>query len=328
MSQFRTVVDIKESNKKIGYHSNILFVGSCFAENIGNKFADSKFNALINPFGIVYNPVSVANTLKTIIEKKHFSEDDLVYNNIWNSFYHHSKFSDENKQKCLDNINDACQNSYQFLKNTDFLIITFGTSWVFEYLESGKVVSNCHKIPANKFKRYRLSVDYIADVYRSLISDIRQINPDVEIIFTVSPVRHWKDGAHGNQLSKAVLHLAIDKIVDENTKVNYFPSYELVMDDLRDYRFYNEDMLHVSDVAVNYIWERFINTFIDNKSQAMMVRVGKLMKALGHRPFSADSNTYVEFLSTQLKKIEQLKRECPHINFDEEINFIKKMTEK
>ncbi len=322
MSFFRTVVEIEENNCKIGYGNKILFIGSCFAENIGNKLQQSKFNSLINPFGIVYNPVSVANTILSILDNKRFTEDDLVYNNMWHSFFHHGRFSHEDKENCLKNINESCLNSNNFLKKTDFLVITFGTSWVYEYKSSGKIVSNCHKLPSNNFERYRLTVDYIVELYNDLIKKVRDVNPDIKIIFTVSPVRHWKDGAHGNQLSKAVLLLSIDGIINNNKNVWYFPSYELIMDDLRDYRFYSRDMIHISDEAVDYIWQKFVDTFIDKHSQSVMAQIEKIKKALAHRPFSADSKNYLDFLQNQLCKICQLENKYPEINFFDEKNFI------
>lgn len=328
MSEFRTIVDIEESNKKIKYGDNILFIGSCFAENIGNKLFRNKFKSLINPFGIVYNPVSVANTLLAIIENKRFSEKDLVYNNTWNSFYHHSRFSNDSMEDCLKNINESSTESLNFLKETDYLIITFGTSWVYEYLKTGNIVSNCHKLPAKNFKRYRLKVDYIVSLYSDLINKIRNINPNIKIVFTVSPVRHWKDGAHGNQLSKAVLQLAVDSIVSNFNNTWYFPSYEIMMDDLRDYRFYASDMIHIADEAIDYIWRKFIETFIDNKSQSIMGRIDKINKALSHRPFSANSDSYIDFLIVQLNKIEQLEKECEYLDFSEEKKYIEEKTKK
>lgn len=328
MSEFRTIVDIEENKIKIGYKNKILFVGSCFAENIGNRLNASKFNAHVNPFGIMYNPVSVANTILAILENRKFTEEDLVHNNIWHSFYHHSRFSSAGMQDCLDNINESCLKSSKFIRETDFLVITFGTSWVYEFLETGKVVSNCHKLPAKRFKRYRLSVDYIVSLYKNLIERIKEINPGINIIFTVSPIRHWKDGAHGNQLSKAVLQLAIDQLVSAVENINYFPSYELVMDELRDYRFYNRDMIHISDEAVDYIWKRFVEVFIDKQSQSIMIKIEKIKKALAHRPFSSESQEYFDFLEKQLIKIDQLERSIPNIDFSEERSFIKRKMDK
>lgn len=328
MPEFRTIVDIEESRRKIGYEDNILFIGSCFAENIGNKLQENKFNTLINPFGIIYNPVSVANTILSILDKKKFTEEDLIFNNLWHSFYHHSKFSNEGKEDCLKNINISCIESSDFLKKTDFLVITFGTSWVYEYIKTGKIVSNCHKLPSKNFNRYRLSIDYIVELYIQLIEKIREQNPNIKIIFTVSPVRHWKDGAHGNQLSKAVLQLAIDKLVQSFKNIWYFPSYEIVMDELRDYRFYDRDMIHISEEAVDYIWQRFIETFIDNKSQSLMGQVEKIKKALAHRPFSSESKTYHDFLENQMNKIMQIENNNPYIDFNKEKSFIKEKIKK
>lgn len=328
MSDYRTIVSIDESRKKIEYKDKILFIGSCFSENIGNKFLGSKFNTLINPFGIIYNPVSVANTLNAIIDRKNFTEEDLIFNNVWNSFYHHSRFSNEDKDVCLNLINDSVSQSYEFLKDTDFLIITFGTSWVYEFIETGKIVSNCHKLPSRNFKRYRISVDFIVQLYKDLLEKIRKENPGIKIIFTVSPIRHWKDGAHGNQLSKAVLQLAIEEIVNCFNDIWYFPSYELVMDDLRDYRFYKSDMIHIDDVAVDYIWNKFVETYIDKKSQSLMSNIEKIKKALAHRPFAGESKTYYDFLGNQLSKILMLEKSYPYIDFTEEKDFIRLKTGK
>lgn len=329
MSEFRTIIDIEESKDKIKYGHKVLFIGSCFTENIGQKLDNYKFTSLINPFGIVYNPVSVRNTILAIIENRCFTEKDLIYNNnTWNSFFHHSRFSNIDREECLKNINESLVHSSEFLKETDFLIITFGTSWVYEYVESGDIVSNCHKFPSYKFKRYRLTVDYIISIYEDIISKIRKVNPRVKILFTISPIRHWKDGAHGNQLSKAVLQLAIDGIVEKLSDTFYFPSYEIMMDDLRDYRFYGKDMIHVSEEAVDYIWRRFMNTYIDAKSLSLMKRIDKINKALSHRPFSDSSDTYSNFLLNQLIKIEQLEKECEHLDFSEEKKIIKMKTEK
>ncbi len=325
MAEFRTIVDIQNSNIKLDYNSNIFLIGSCFADNIGEKFSERKFSTLVNPFGVVYNPKSVANTISSIIKEKSFSEDDLIYSDKWNSFYHHSRFSDEDKNACLDNINILCKESLVFLKKADFIIITFGTSWVYEYVELGKVVSNCHKLPSNRYNRYRLSVDDIVSQYRELLSSLKEINYKAKIIFTVSPVRHWKDGAHGNMLSKAVLHLAIDEIMKENKDSYYFPSYELVMDELRDYRFYSEDMLHISDVAVQYIWDRFIQVFLDEKSKLVMKRIEKIIKVLKHRPFSANSKSYKDLLRNTFSKIELLEMECKYLDFSLEKGLIKEV---
>lgn len=260
-------------------------LGSCFAENIGEKMKYFKFRVDINPCGIVYNPLSVASTLCLLMEGKPLEGEELLQNDgKWCSVLHHGSFSSPDKETCLKHINERLIQSAENLKALDCLIITLGTAWVYRFLATGKIVANCHKIPASAFERSRLSVKDMVDEYVVLVNRLRQINPGVKIVFTVSPIRHWKDGAHGNQLSKSVLLLAIDELVNRLEGVSYFPSYELVMDELRDYRFYAEDMLHVSSQAVEYIWEKFCDVYIAPESVNWMKRIDKVNKVGRHRP--------------------------------------------
>lgn len=319
MSEFRTIIEISKSKKELNYSDKIMFLGSCFAENIGNLFLSRKFNALVNPFGIIYNPQSVANSLIAILDDKEFSEEDLIFNNgKWCSLYHHGKFSDVDKQTCLNKLNISRSKARLFLKETNFLVVTFGTSWVYEYIERSRIVSNCHKLPAKDFNRFRLTVDDIVDTYKDLIVKLRYFNPNIKVIFTVSPIRHLKDTAHGNQLSKSVLLLAIDELIDNLPKIEYFPSYEIVMDELRDYRFYSDDMVHVSDVAVDYIWERFKDSHISSSSQLAMKEIFKFTKSLQHRPLSGDFIAYRDFLNKRLEKIELLEKKYADVDFSKE----------
>lgn len=291
----QTKVKIEESDFSLGYNSRIMMLGSCFVENIGKKLEYFRFRTDINPCGIVYNPLSVSNALKLLLERKRFEEFDLLQNDgKWVSLYHHGCFSAVDSLECLRRINERLERSAVELRRADLLIITFGTAWVYRYRENGLVVSNCHKFPAGDFERFRLSVEDIVAEYTGIITRLREVNPSVRILFTVSPIRHWKDGAHGNQLSKAVLLLAIDELAHLFPDVCYFPSYEIVMDELRDYRFYAEDMLHVSDVAVNYIWERFCKLYLREDSESLMKRIDKLNKCLSHRPDEPASNGYLQ----------------------------------
>ena len=292
---FFTEIKIPEFPWKMDYSKSMMLIGSCFSENIGQKLIDLKFGIDMNPFGIVYNPESIANSLQILLEKQIFTESDLFQDQgIWSSFYHHSRFSDVDQKAVLEKINNRISSSNEFLKKADFLIITFGTSWVYELKKTGKIVSNCHKIRASEFTRFRLGVSEIAVKWSDLLKKLWQLNPNLKLIFTVSPIRHWKDGAVENQLSKATLLLAIDQLISifGNQNLRYFPSYEIMMDELRDYRFYAEDMLHLSSVAVDHIFERFSQSMITDETKKISEQVSKIIRATQHRPFNPKSVEY------------------------------------
>lgn len=319
MKTFRTIIQPEPSKNRIDYHSPVLFLGSCFTENIGNKMIDLKFPVLINPFGVLYNPVSVRQSIEILLDKRNFKESDLsFYNNQWYSFYHDTEFSNTDKNECLNNINHKLNEAREHLEKVKYIIITFGTAWVYEYIESAKVVSNCHKIPAKKFRRFKLGVEDIFVNWAKLINRIEDFNPDLKIIFTVSPVRHWKDGAVQNQLSKSTLILAINQLMKIFDQVEYFPSYEIMMDDLRDYRFYADDMLHPSKVAIDYIWENFSETYFDSETKNTIKEVEKIVQAYNHRPLNPNTNNHTNFKESTLNKINELNKKYPFLNFEAE----------
>ena len=294
-------------------------MGSCFTENVGTRMSILKYDVDINPFGILYNPVSVANGLRILLENKIFQPEDLVeHKGLWHSFFHHGRFSGTNIKETLSKINTRINHSATHLKNTNFLFLTFGTSWIYEYKKTGEIVSNCHKIPAQEFKRFRLTPGEIIEEYRKLLPKIWEINPEIKVVFTVSPIRHWKDGAIENQLSKATLLLAIERIIQGfgNKKCAYFPAYEIVMDELRDYRFYAEDMIHISEVAINHIWSIFEQNLIEEKSRKIAKQVEKINKALNHKPFNPFSKEYIDFLEHTLKHTEEMEAKIPNLNFE------------
>lgn len=325
MANFTTEVKIPESKDKFNYNSKAIMLGSCFTENIGEQLAKYKFDVNINPFGVLYNPISVGNSLKILIENKEFFEEDLNFaNDMWFSFSHHGRFSNPDVNDCLYSINTEIKKSSLDLANSDVLYITFGTSWVFELIDSGVIVSNCHKLPAKEFNRYRLDVDEIVKFYKELIVSLSIFNPNLKIVFTVSPIRHWKDGAHGNQLSKATLLLAIEQLEELFEQVSYFPSYEIVMDELRDYRFYGEDMLHMNSTSVNYIWSRFLDTYMENDTLAVMKRVDKIVSAASHRPFNPDTINHQRFITNTLSEVAKLQNQYPNIVFDKEKSLLLK----
>jgi hypothetical protein len=305
-NMFQTKVDIPYSSLNISYSNKIMTLGSCFAENIGLKMKNVFFDTEINPFGVLYNPVSICNSIKILLENNNFTKDNLFENRgLWQSFSHSSLFTASSAEQCIDNINTRLSGATTFLKNTDFLLITFGTAWVYEDKESGSVVSNCHKLPARMFNRRRLSVEEIVAVYSPLISLLKSRFPDLKLIFSVSPIRHWKDGAHENNISKSILLLAIDALQKQFETINYFPAYEIQLDELRDYRFYASDMLHPSEVAIDYIWERFTETYFSEETKCMKKEFEQLKSDLSHRPMFPDSVEYLKFqLYIQNKKDE------------------------
>ncbi len=316
MKEFRTTIQPEQSKNKISYHTPVLFMGSCFTENIGNKMQDLKFPVLVNPFGVLYNPVSVMQSLEIILDKRDFVESDLgFFNEQWFSFYHDTEFSNPNKKECLNHINTKLNQARDQFKNASYLVVTFGTAWVYEYNQSGKIVSNCHKIPDKEFTRFKLGVEDIFVQWAKLLNRIEDYNPDLKIIFTVSPVRHWKDGAVQNQLSKSTLILAIHQLIKIFDHIEYFPSHEIMMDDLRDYRFYAEDMLHPSKVAIDYIWRQFSETYFENETKTIIQQVEKIIRAKNHRSLNPNTDHHKKFLETIKNQQETLLKKYPFLQF-------------
>ncbi len=325
MEQFRTTFAITPSQTKISHHSPCLFIGSCFTENIGNKLLERKFDVQINPFGILYNPLSVANSLNAILDNRKFTRQDLSFDGqLYYSYFHHGRFSSTLPENTLNTINTELLRANLLIKSAKFVFITFGTAWAYEHLTKNIVVTNCHKSPAKTFKRYRICLDEIFSNISIVIEKLLAQNPDIQIIFTVSPVRHWKDGAHENQLSKSTLLLAIDKIAEKyQNNVDYFPAYELVMDDLRDYRFYKTDMLHPSNLAVEYIWSRFEDTYFSPATKAINSNIETIIKAMNHRALNTKTEAHRKFLNSFYFKTKQLSERLQHANFSVELEYFK-----
>ena len=281
--KFRTELPIPQFPLQISYNDKILLLGSCFSDHIGTFLTQNRFNVLSNPFGTLFNPVSIANAIKMTLQPELFTKDyRYFFDNRWVSFAHHGSFSQQDENLFMNNINQQFTDTKGFLEKTDFLFITFGTAYCYRFLERDLVVANCHKIPNTQFAKFRLNIDEIVQIYREIIQKVKEINSYVKIIFTVSPVRHLGDGFHENQLSKAVLHLAIDQLT-ANENIFYFPAYEILMDDLRDYRFYAEDLCHPAENAVRYMEEVFTNTFFPKKTKEKQIEIEKENKLLNHR---------------------------------------------
>ncbi|MWB95112.1 GSCFA domain-containing protein [Flavobacterium sp. GA093] len=318
--QFRTQIPISKSNHPIDYHSKILSLGSCFAVNMAEKFDYFKFQNTTNPFGIIFNPVSIERIIQRAVTKELFTVKDIFFHNdLWHCYEVHSELSNPDKDVFLDKLNTLIKDfNYQITK-VSHCLITFGTSWVYRNLESNNIVANCHKVPQKQFTKELLSVDVIQKSIQNTIDLIQSLNPNVKFIFTVSPVRHIKDGFVENQLSKAHLFTGLHHIVtthnSQPTTHIYFPSYEIMMDELRDYRFYTEDMLHPNQVAIDYIWQRFSENYIEENSIPTMKLVSEIQKGLTHRSFNPDSEQHLAFLSKLYLKIDALQQKHPHIKF-------------
>ena len=323
MNRFFTEVQVNDVGWKMSYQDKMMLMGSCFSENIGEKLKRRKFQVDVNPFGIIYNPLSVAKSIRILLSGKTYRQEDLFENNgIWGSFDHHGRFSSTSAGQTLSAVNNQLEYSRAFLRESAYLLITLGTSWVYELKATGKVVSNCHKFPAGDFKRFRITPGEIVAEFREVLTALWKFNPELKVLFTVSPVRHLKDGAVGNQLSKAALLLATDRLITGfgNERCAYFPSYEIMMDELRDYRFYAPDLLHLNQVAVDYIWERFAQVLISEDCRKMAKNVLKIVKAREHRPFNPETVDYKEFLWHNLNEIRELTINFPYLNFDAEKN--------
>lgn len=307
--QFSTPVNIKPK-KTIDHNSRIMMLGSCFAENIGKKLIECGFNVVINPMGILYNPLSIHIALTRIIEGREFTEDELFYHNgLWASFMHHGSFSHADKNKALKMMNERLHESYEQLKNATHLIITFGSAEVYEY--NNQIVSNCHKLPSRQFTHRLLSINEITTPYYSLFPTTYSLLP----IFTISPVRYLGEGAHHGQINKSTLLLATDEIC-KKTGADYFPSYEIMMDELRDYRYYAADMIHPSDIAVEYIFERFTETYLTNEAIRTTEEIKKIKKSLAHRPLHPDSEEYDKFKKKLSQQIATIARKYPNIKIN------------
>lgn len=308
---FTTKIPVAKSNNPIDYNSRIISLGSCFVENMGEKFSYFKFQNTVNPFGIIFNPVSIEKLVSRIANQQKFSEEDVFFHNdLWHCFEVHSELSHPDKVSLLQNLNQILESTHNQITESTHIILTYGTSWVYRNKSSEKIVANCHKVPQSQFEKEILSVATIEKSIQNTIALIRKVNPNCAFIFTISPVRHIKDGFVENQRSKAHLITAI-----HNLQVPYFPSYEIMMDELRDYRFYAEDMLHPSQTAIDYIWNRFFENYISEECYTTMEEVNSIQKSMAHKPFNPDSDAHQKFLQNLQQKKHSLQKLFPHFTF-------------
>lgn len=294
-----------------------MLLGSCFAENMGEKFQYFKFQSITNPFGIIFNAVSLEKLIRRSVENRMFTENDIFFHNdLWHCFEVHSELSNPDKDAFLESLNDLIRLTNQQLNDSTHIIITLGTSWVYRNIESNEIVANCHKVPQKQFKKELLSINQTEESLQNIVSFIHSVNPNCNFIFTVSPVRHIKDGFVENTLSKAHLVAAIHKTITNNPSlITYFPAYEIMMDELRDYRFYAEDMLHPNQTAIDYIWIQFFENYISESEFGLMNEICSIQKGLKHRPFNPNTESHQKFLNQLDLKIQTIQNQHPFIKF-------------
>ena len=315
--EFRTQISIPKSKNPIDYNAKIVSLGSCFAVNMEEKLDYFKFESSCNPFGILFHPLAIEKLIDFAVSEKQFTDKNVFFHNErWHCFDVHSDLSNSSQSALIANLNAIVIATKLQLQAATHIIITYGTSWVYRNVSTNEIVANCHKVPQNEFSKEILSIEAIEKSMRNTLDVIQKINPNVSFIFTVSPVRHLKDGFVENQVSKAHLISAIHQTIDDKPKtINYFPSYEIMMDELRDYRFYAEDMIHPNPVAIDYIWERFSETYISDGSNSIMKEIETIQKGLAHRPFNSNSESHQQFLSKLQDKMLKLQKQFPQIQF-------------
>jgi hypothetical protein len=328
--KFRTEFDIKKLEQSITHKSKLMLVGSCFTENIGEKLRKHKFEVYENPNGILFNPVSVSEAIINVIECKEYTADDLFnYNEGWHSWQHHSRFSDITVEDALQKINTTTKEANTFLKKADYILITLGSAWIYTITDKalnakvGTVAANNHKAPADWFDKRLLRVDQAILVLATMLDRLGAFNPDIKIIFTISPVRHLREGAINNNRSKAVLIQAVHDLLERLGKLYYFPAYELVIDDLRDYRFFAEDLVHPNYYATQYVWEKFVDSCISEDSKKLMQDIAEINNAFNHKPFNATSNQHKNFLKSYYDKVNQLQKQHNYLDFSKELDYFK-----
>ncbi len=319
---------IKKLQPPITHHQSMLMIGSCFTENMGNLLRASKFNIMDNPNGILFNPISVSEAVQQYINCKIFSKKDLFYlNEAWHSWKHHSKFSGITAEEAVEKINQSTCNAHNFLKNANYLLITVGSAWVYELTNDAEgavksgVAANNHKAPANWFTKRLLSANETIAALKKMLAALKIFNPHLIIIFTISPVRHLREGVVENNRSKAVLIQSVHEIVEQSAQYYYFPAYELVIDDLRDYRFYAEDLVHPNYHATQYVWGKFVEACITEDSQQLLKSIQEINIAYQHKPFNPSTIAHQQFLKKYVVFIKQLIVKHPEINLQKELSY-------
>ena len=317
--KLQTKIPIASNQPAIDYDSKIVLLGSCFVENIGDKLSYAKFQTLQNPFGILFHPKAIENIIERALLDNSFTEEDVFFKNKrWYCFEMHSSINAIHKKDFLVLINKKLAELKVYLLNSTHIVLTYGSGWVYRFIKSQKLVANCFKMPQKEFKKELLNVSDINSSLSNVISLIKEINPKASIITTVSPIRHLKDGFVDNNLSKAHLITAIHQVLSSESLLKtlfYFPSYEMMMDELRDYRFYEEDMIHPNNTAVNIIWEAFNKAWISSETVPLQKAILAIQSSLEHKPFNPNSEDYLLFIRNLEAKISLIKKDVPHIKF-------------
>jgi hypothetical protein len=332
--QFQLPIEIKLLSPPVMYKDKIMLIGSCFTEHIGNALGDLKFNVLQNPNGILFSPDAVCKSLLSYIGNKKYTDADLFYlNEVWNSWDHHSRFSEMDKEKCLENINVSQTKAHHFLKEAEWLIITLGSSFIYELTRLAETpkhqvfanrqssVANCHRAPANWFEKKMLDIDEIKKMLAGCLEQLQKFNPRLKFIFTVSPVRHIRDGVVENNRSKARLIEAVHFICTKFSTASYFPAYELVIDVLRDYRFYDIDLVHPNYPATEFVLEKFSAACMNEETMAIMEGIKKIVIAKRHKAFQPATNAHRQFLQNHFKKTKELAQKYPFLNLADELEY-------
>jgi hypothetical protein len=313
---FRKEFKIEPFDLSITYKDRLFFLGSCFAENISTYFENYKFQVSKNPFGIIYSPSAIERIIEIAIDQTDLPEkNSFKHNDLWSSFDSHSSLSHHDKDNHIQNLRNARLRTRDALQSSQVIFISLGTAWVYKDKVSQNYVANCHKLPQRNFHKELLNLETTTSILKRIIDKISALNKDIKIVFTLSPVRHLKDGFIENQQSKSILHLAIQESLSVGKNVFYFPSYEILLDDLRDYRFYASDFLHPNELALNYIWDKLIIAFFDEGTTRDLIKVEKIKKRLAHRFFNPESKDSQSFKRKTEQQIEELIKHYPHIKF-------------
>lgn len=317
--KLRTQIQLRQAENQIDYQSQLVLLGSCFAENMGEKLNYYKFPSLQNPFGILFHPKAIEKLIEGSVQGKRYTgKDTFFHNERWHCFDAHSDLSDVSKEVLLERLNTGLKETHQQIAGSTHIIITLGTAWVYRDTKTNSLVANCHKVPQKSFSKELLPISTLTESLKNIIDLIQSINKSVSVVFTVSPVRHLKDGFVENQRSKAHLITAVAQVLSSKVELgekHYFPAYEIMMDELRDYRFYEADMVHPSPLAIDYIWEKFKTVWISEKAYRPMEQVEDIQKGLGHKAFDPDSERHRRFLKSLGDKITYLRKEYPFMEF-------------
>ncbi len=332
--KLKLTLEAKPSKHNIEYADKLMLIGSCFTENIGAKFRGHLFNVHENPYGILFNPISVASSLNEIIALKVYTGEDLFqHNELWHSWNHHSRFSAVHQEEALEKINTSISQSHHFLKSANRLVITLGSAWLYHLtseapLGKGQVVANNHKAPSDWFYKTLMQPIILIELLQNLVENLHQFNPDLHITFTISPVRHLREGLVENNRSKAVLIHAVHELISKSEKLDYFPAYEYVIDDLRDYRFYAEDLVHPNFAASGYVWEKLIETYMNAETQSIMKQVAEIQLAFNHKPFFSGSIEHQKFIQSCIRKTESLLEAHPQLALQDHLAFFRTSVSK